>query len=156
MPRCLRGAASAAGICLLFCLTVSAAPKKENTAVTSDMPPLAPYNLVVSTVNSAKPVETFGTMDAVMSATSEQERTVLKVVPEEEAGPQHQIHRVWLWQESHDCLWNLAKKYYNDPWQWKKIYLANKYQIDDPRKIFPKQVLIIPPLEELPIDEPGK
>ncbi|MBN1822975.1 MAG: LysM peptidoglycan-binding domain-containing protein [Endomicrobiales bacterium] len=61
---------------------------------------------------------------------------------------QHKIHRVWLWQETRDCLWNLSKKYYGDPWLWKKIYLANKYQILDPKKIYPKQVLIIPPLEE--------
>jgi len=58
------------------------------------------------------------------------------------------IHKVWLWQESRDCLWNIAKKYYNDPWQWKKIYLANKSQIKDPRIIYPKQELIIPPGDE--------
>jgi nucleoid-associated protein YgaU len=31
---------------------------------------------------------------------------------------------------------------------WKKIYLANKHQIEDPAIIYPKQVLIIPPLDE--------
>jgi len=56
-------------------------------------------------------------------------------------------HKVWLWQESRECLWNLAKKYYGDPWLWKKIYLANKQQISDPRIIYPKQVLVIPPLD---------
>ncbi len=58
------------------------------------------------------------------------------------------VHRVWIWQETRDCLWNLAERYYGDPWQWKKIYLANQEQIEDPRVIFPKQELIIPPLEE--------
>jgi len=58
------------------------------------------------------------------------------------------VHRVWLWQESRDCLWNLAKKYYGDPWQWKKIYLANRNQINNPAIIYPKQVLVIPPLDE--------
>jgi len=56
-------------------------------------------------------------------------------------------HRVWLWQESRDCLWNLAKKYYGDPHQWKRIYEANKDRIENPSKIYPKQELIIPPLE---------
>lgn len=59
-----------------------------------------------------------------------------------------QTHEVWLWQETRDCLWNLAEKYYGDPWLWKKIYIANKDQIDDPRIIYPKQILIIPPVEE--------
>lgn len=54
------------------------------------------------------------------------------------------IHRVWIWQETGDCLWNLAKKYYGDPWKWKLIYLANQDQIADPSKLFPKQELIIP------------
>ena len=58
------------------------------------------------------------------------------------------IHKVWLWQESKECLWSLAEKYYGDPWLWKEIYLANKDQIDDPGKIYPKQELIIPKLEE--------
>ncbi|MHB9156289.1 MAG: LysM peptidoglycan-binding domain-containing protein [Endomicrobiales bacterium] len=54
------------------------------------------------------------------------------------------IYKVWLWQETKDCLWNLAERYYGDPWQWKKIYLANKAQIADPRVIYPRQELIIP------------
>lgn len=59
-----------------------------------------------------------------------------------------QVYTVWLWQESRDCLWNLAKKYYGDPWKWKKIYLANRNQIADPSVIYPKQVLVIPPLDD--------
>ncbi|MBD3271760.1 MAG: hypothetical protein GF384_04380 [Elusimicrobia bacterium] len=54
------------------------------------------------------------------------------------------IHRVWIWQETGDCLWNLAKEYYGDPWKWKLIYLANQDVIMNPSKIFPKQELIIP------------
>lgn len=57
------------------------------------------------------------------------------------------IHRVWIWQETGDCLWNIAKEYYGDPWKWKLIYLANQDQIADPSKLFPKQELIIPPEE---------
>jgi nucleoid-associated protein YgaU len=59
-----------------------------------------------------------------------------------------QTYTVWLWQETRDSLWTLAEKFYGDPWMWKKIYLANKHQIEDPAIIYPKQVLIIPPLDE--------
>lgn len=62
--------------------------------------------------------------------------------------PRPQIHRVWIWQESKDCLWSLSKKYYGDPWQWKKIYLANRNDILDPDVVFPKQALIIPSRDE--------
>ena len=55
---------------------------------------------------------------------------------------------VWIWQESKDCLWRLAKEYYGDPWQWKKIYLANQNLILDPNIIFPKQKIVIPPAEK--------
>ena len=56
------------------------------------------------------------------------------------------VHVVWIWQESKDCLWNLAKRHYKDPWQWKKIYLENRNSILNPGVIFPKQRIIIPPL----------
>ncbi len=65
-----------------------------------------------------------------------------------EPPPGSQIHNVWIWQETQDCLWMLAKKYYNDPWKWKKIYLANRNTILDPTVIFPKQQIIIPPLDQ--------
>ena len=67
--------------------------------------------------------------------------------------PESKIHKVWIWQESGDCLWNLSKKYYGDPKYWKKIYLANKDKIKDPRVIFPRQQLVIPPLEEDAVDQ---
>lgn len=56
------------------------------------------------------------------------------------------VHVVWIWQESKDCLWNLAKKHYKDPWQWKKIYLENRSSILNPGVIFPKQRIVIPQL----------
>lgn len=55
-----------------------------------------------------------------------------------------EVYRVWIWQETGDSLWNLAEKFYGDPWKWKLIYLANQDVIDDPSKIYPKQELIIP------------
>ncbi len=137
----------AAGICLLFFMTAFAAQKKENTAahaVSSAVPsnqPIAPEIMpAVSTSTAIAPVS--------LPGIETEQKPEIKTVPEEEKSKQHMIHRVWLWQESRECLWNLARKYYNDPWQWKKIYLANKYQIDNPNRIFPKQILIIPPREE--------
>jgi|LSQX01.1.fsa_nt_gb LysM repeat protein len=43
-----------------------------------------------------------------------------------------------------DSLWKIAKKFYGDGSQWKKIYNANKSKIKDPNKVYPGQVLIIP------------
>ena len=54
------------------------------------------------------------------------------------------VYKVWIWQETKDCLWNIAKKYYGDPHKWQLIYEANRDIIDDPRLIYPKQRLVIP------------
>jgi nucleoid-associated protein YgaU len=67
--------------------------------------------------------------------------------PSPPAAKKTRVYRVWLWQETDDCLWNLAKKYYGDPRLWKKIYEANRDRISDPAVIYPKQELIIPDLD---------
>ena len=58
------------------------------------------------------------------------------------------IEIIWVWQETRDCLWRLAKKHYGDPWKWKKIYLANRGSILDPNVIYPKQRIEIPSAAE--------
>lgn len=46
---------------------------------------------------------------------------------------------------SGDCLWNIAKKFYGNGSQYKKIYEANKKTIgSNPNLIYPGQVLTIP------------
>ncbi|MEW6557396.1 MAG: LysM peptidoglycan-binding domain-containing protein [Elusimicrobiota bacterium] len=60
------------------------------------------------------------------------------------AQQKERTYRVWIWQENGDCLWNIAKRFYGDGRKWKIIYEANKNEIKDPRKIYPKQKLIIP------------
>ena len=45
-----------------------------------------------------------------------------------------------------DCLWFIAGKVYNDPLKWPKIFRANKGKIKNPDRIYPGQVLEIPPL----------
>jgi LysM repeat protein len=43
-----------------------------------------------------------------------------------------------------DCLWNLAQTYYGSPWDWRRIWDANRSLVSDPNLIFPGQVLTIP------------
>lgn len=43
-----------------------------------------------------------------------------------------------------DCLWNIAKRYYNNATLWPRIYDANRSQIRDPHWIYPGQRFIIP------------
>ena len=43
-----------------------------------------------------------------------------------------------------DSLWNIAKKYYGDGSQYKKIYDANTSKIANPNLIYVGQVLVIP------------
>jgi len=51
---------------------------------------------------------------------------------------------VGTWEINRDCLWNIAKNVLNDPWAWKRIYLANKDKIKDPNLIYTGQILIVP------------
>jgi len=43
-----------------------------------------------------------------------------------------------------DCLWKIAKKFYNDGSKYTIIYKANKKKIKNPNLIYPGQVLKIP------------
>jgi hypothetical protein len=57
------------------------------------------------------------------------------------------VETVWIWQETNDCLWNMAKEHYGNPYLWPRIYEANRHLIKDPQVIFPKQKIVIPPLD---------
>lgn len=48
-----------------------------------------------------------------------------------------------------NTLWDLAAFYYEDPWQWPRIYEANRERIRDPHWIYPGQVFVIPGLDKL-------
>ncbi len=57
----------------------------------------------------------------------------------------------WFTASSHvvkkgENLWWIAqyREVYNDPWQWPRIYEANREQIEDPDLIYPGQVFTIP------------
>ncbi len=43
-----------------------------------------------------------------------------------------------------DSLWSIAGRAYDDPFQWRMIYDANRARISDPNKIYPFQELTIP------------
>ncbi len=49
-----------------------------------------------------------------------------------------------------DCLWTISgqEKVYSDPFQWTRLYSANREQIADPDMIFPEQRLAVPKLTE--------
>lgn len=53
-----------------------------------------------------------------------------------------------------DTLWGLAQRYYQNPFDWRRIWEANRVRIEDPNLIFPGQVLMIPGREG-PIPAPG-
>lgn len=42
-----------------------------------------------------------------------------------------------------DCLWNISKQQYLNPFMWPLIYWANKTQIKDPDLIYPNQIFKI-------------
>jgi len=47
-----------------------------------------------------------------------------------------------------DCLWEIAYRYYRDPFLWREIWKYNKY-IQDPHWIFPGDDLIIPTYQKV-------
>ena len=63
--------------------------------------------------------------------------------------PKYYVVRPWL--SDKDCLWNISERpyVYADPWQWKKLYDANKSMFpdpDNPNLIIKDMILEIPPL----------
>src|SRR5437868_13812854 len=54
-----------------------------------------------------------------------------------------------------DNLWQLAKKYYSNPYRWKVIYAANHSVTKDPHWIYPGQVFEIPDVPNPAIGDTG-
>jgi len=59
-----------------------------------------------------------------------------------DAPPEQRTHVV----RRGDTLWDLARLYLNNPFQWPRIYEANRSQIRDPHWIYPNQRFVIPPV----------
>jgi nucleoid-associated protein YgaU len=58
-------------------------------------------------------------------------------------------YTVGTWATTKDCFWNIAAlaSVYNDPWQWRTLYNANKASLPDPNNpdlVHPGTVLVIP------------
>jgi hypothetical protein len=45
-----------------------------------------------------------------------------------------------------DTLWDLAQRYYSNPFEWRVIWNANRDVVEDPNWIYPAEVLVIPGL----------
>ncbi len=56
---------------------------------------------------------------------------------------------IYVVQEG-DSLWKIAgkEKVYGDPFKWEMIYTANRDVIENPHRIYPGQILIIPRMRE--------
>lgn len=48
-----------------------------------------------------------------------------------------------------DTLWDLARQYLQNPYQWRRIYEANTAQVENPHWIYPAERLLIPGLSPL-------
>jgi hypothetical protein len=56
-----------------------------------------------------------------------------------------------------DTLWDLAQRYYQNPFEWRVIWDANRDVVEDPNWIYPAEVLVIPGLPgEEPAEEPAE
>lgn len=76
----------------------------------------------------------------------EDSKSALEVAKNSRKSTSTDSYTVRLIPERRDCLWRIAEysEIYNDPFQWPKIYSANKDQIKDPDLIYPGQVFQIP------------
>ena len=55
----------------------------------------------------------------------------------------------------YDTLWDLAQRYYANPFEWRVIWNANREVVEDPNWIYPDEVLVIPGLPgRAPVDPP--
>ncbi len=56
-----------------------------------------------------------------------------------------------------DTLWDLAQRYYSNPFEWRVIWNANRDVVDDPNWIYPAELLVIPglPGQTSPAERPS-
>lgn len=54
-----------------------------------------------------------------------------------------------------DTLWDLAQRYYSNPFEWRTIWEANRGVVEDPNWIYPDEVLVIPGLPGTAAPQPA-
>jgi hypothetical protein len=55
-----------------------------------------------------------------------------------------------------DTLWDLAQRYYSNPFEWRVIWEANREIVEDPNWIYPAELIVIPGLPGDPAEgDPG-
>ncbi len=136
-------------------VTEPEAPAADGSPDASTVTPVAAETATQSTVTPVA-IESAGPA----SATSVTESVVTPAAnPVGAAGESHTVVKG-------DTLWDLAGSYLKDPFQWTKIYDANRDKIQNPRLIFPSQEFVIPsreaadrlvsvPEEEVPAESPA-
>ncbi|MCI8336501.1 MAG: LysM peptidoglycan-binding domain-containing protein [Peptococcaceae bacterium] len=79
--------------------------------------------------------------DALLEVSADGEATIIEETKRDaNSAPQTKTYTV----KKGDCLWTIAKKYYNDGAKYKDIYEANKDKLKSPNLIYPGQELILP------------
>lgn len=79
--------------------------------------------------------------DALLEVSADGEVTIIEETKRDaNSAPQTKTYTV----KKGDCLWTIAKKYYNDGAKYKDIYEANKDKLKSPNLIYPGQELILP------------
>ena len=84
---------------------------------------------------------------ATLNVTFKQHRTIAEQLSEPRRNSADKTKRRVL--EAHDSVWLLAAREYGEPRYWRLI--ARHNDIDDPRRIVPGGVLVLPPLD---VDRP--
>lgn len=151
-------------------LTVAAAPAVAQPDVpeVKDYDPAAPIGRRVTPAPAAPPPPTIITIGpdgkpvadapAPASGVTHYDDLILPGSPEEDtielhAGPTPELHVV----RRGDTLWDICWFYFNDPWQWPKVWSYNG-QITNPHWIYPGDLVRLLPkgfLAAIDIGDPG-
>lgn len=106
------------------------------------------YNAASEGYNKALTAFDAAQYEDVLALTAEALET-LKGIGEVTVLPKYYVVRTW--KGDRDCFWNIAGRTYvfNNVWQWKKLYEANKDKLADPENpniVEPGTILEIPSL----------
>lgn len=113
----------------------------KDLAITYDEGTATVSGVTTSQADKEKVVLTLGNTYGVAGVNDQ----LTVVVPEPEAAPEPEA--VFYTVKSGDTLGGIAKTHYGSAGKYPVIFEANKPMLTDPNKIYPGQVLRIPPVE---------